>query len=111
MTSGSTTVIETFLRGLCREGCPEIVLMSQAGASEGVRGLLRSRWCTEYRVSFFVGSPLSVADLERVRAAEASMCFVIADFQTENTAAEDQRNIMVAGNLGAVPRMRYHACC
>ena len=48
---------------------------------------------------YFVGSPLDKGDLERVQASKASMIFVIADFQTENTVAEDQSNIIFATGI------------
>ena len=99
VTSGSATVIETFLRSLCRDGCPEIVLMSQAGCSHAVLKMLKEPWTQEFRIKFFVGSPLDKVDMQRVRASESSICFILADFETADTVAEDQRNQMIAASL------------
>ena len=34
---GSASMLESFLQALCREGCPDIVLLSQTACSEAVR--------------------------------------------------------------------------
>ena len=99
VTSGSATVLETFLRALCREGTPEIVLMSQTAQSKSVKHVLKQPWFAPHRIHFFVGSSLQHGDMERVRTSEASMVFILADFETQDTVGEDQRNLLIAANL------------
>jgi len=99
VTAGSVTVLQSFLQALCRDGCPEIVLMSQAACSDAVRDMLKEPWVQHQSIHFFVGSPLNTTDMERVRANEASVSFILADFETADTVAEDQRNMMIAAAL------------
>ena len=101
VTCGSVTVLETFLKGLCRDdnSTPEVVLLSQTPCSEDVRALLKESWAAAMPVSFFLGSALEAKDLKRVGAGRASMVFILADFSTNNTAEEDAGNLMLAVSL------------
>jgi hypothetical protein len=105
VTKGSATVLETFLKVLCASrsalgnDSPEVVLLSQTPCSEPVSKLLKEPWAANLRIHYFIGSPLNKVDMNRVRASEASMIFVIADTETEDTLMEDQRNIMIAASV------------
>ena len=52
VSCGSVTVLETFLKALCRPGCPEIVLLSQTGCSDGVRDLLAGPGANEFSIKY-----------------------------------------------------------
>jgi hypothetical protein len=58
-----------------------------------VKQVLRQPWARSHRIHFFIGSPLQRRDLARVRAGDASMVYVLADFETQDTRGEDQRNV------------------
>jgi len=55
-------------------------------------------WCNQ--VHFFQGSPLKLANLKRVKAASASMVFVVADFTDLDARHQDHSNILIAMTLG-----------
>lgn len=105
VTSGSAIVMETFLKALCASrsnvGCdaPEVVLLSQTARSESLAKMLKQPWASKLQLHFFIGSPVAKEDMDRVHAEEASMVFVIADTETEDTLVEDQRNIMIAASI------------
>jgi len=40
-----------------------------------------------FTIYFFVGTPLKKSDLERVGAGDASMVFILADFQSSSTVS------------------------
>jgi len=50
VSAGSVTVVETFLRALCRDEAPEIVLLSETPISEPVRVLLRQEWTRGFSI-------------------------------------------------------------
>ena len=99
VSCGSATVLETFLRALCRDGCPEIVLLSESECSPQVRAMMKREWTEGYSLNFYVGSPLEANDLVRVQVEKSSMVFIIADFQTGNTVVEDRGNMLMASAL------------
>lgn len=95
---GSSVVMETFLKALCRKGSgtnPDVVIMSQTPISIEVRSMLSKQWAKSFNILFFVGSPLESVDMKRVRCKSASMVFIITDFQTNDTVAEDNNNILL----------------
>mmetsp|Transcript_1266 Transcript_1266/g.1618 ORF Transcript_1266/g.1618 Transcript_1266/m.1618 type:complete len:1377 (+) Transcript_1266:55-4185(+) len=112
VTCGSVTVLETFLRALCRydsqDDIAEVVLMGQSRCSDKVRTMLRSEWAQGFHLTYFIGSPLDPNDLERVRAKDASVSFIIADFHSPDTKMEDAGNALFASALQrSVPNAEY----
>ena len=101
LASGSVTVLETFLRAMCRHDTPDIVMLSQAQCSDPVRKLLKENWARwpQQRIKYFVGDPHDPKALARVRAGDASMTFVLSNFDTDNSVAEDQANLLIAATL------------
>lgn len=61
--------------------------------------MLKSEWAQGFNIYYFIGSPLDPLDLERVKAKEASMTFIISDFDSADTKAEDTSNAMFASAL------------
>ena len=53
-------------------------------------------WASSYSIQIFAGSPLDRADLERVRAGDASMTFILADLYSQDSYTEDLQNILIA---------------
>jgi hypothetical protein len=96
---GSAVVLETFLKALCRKAGggtnPDIVIMSQTAVTSELRDMLSRQWAKSFNILFFVGSPLEASDMKRVRCKSASMVFIITDFQTTDTVAEDNNNILL----------------
>ena len=93
---------------VCGGGLDQIVLLSQAACSDAVRAVLKAPWAAGHRLSYFVGSPLDTGDLERVRCGEASVVFVIADFNSPDTMREDKANLQAASALTAkFPQTQY----
>ena len=52
------------------------------------------------QVHLFQGSPLKLANLKRVKAASASMVFVVADFTDLDARHQDHSNILITMTLG-----------
>jgi hypothetical protein len=70
--------------------------------------VLKAPWAKRHRLHFFVGSPLSRRDLERVKAGDASTVFIIADFNSPETKKEDKANLLAATALVATfPLVQY----
>ena len=70
--------------------------------------MLKAPWAKRHRLHFFVGSPLSRRDLERVKAGDASTLFIIADFNSPETKKEDKANLLAATALVATfPLVQY----
>jgi hypothetical protein len=73
-----------------------------------VRKMLKSEWAQGFKIFYFIGSPLDPLDLERVKASEASMVFIISDFHTTDTKTEDTGNALFASALQrAVPDAQF----
>jgi len=53
-------------------------------------------WASRFSIQIFAGSPLNRADLERVRAGDASMTFILADLYAQDSYTEDMKNILAA---------------
>ena len=109
VNSGKSTVLGTFLEALCRDGtCPEVVLLTEAPISPRHHDVLDQDWLRRFKVHCFLGSPLSDKDLRRVRLSEASMVFVLSDFETENVQSEDRSNLLYAAHLQrAYPKVPF----
>jgi len=112
VTCGSISVLETFMGALCRSDThydtPDIVLMGQTSCSKEVRAMLKCEWAMGYELQYFIGCPLDAEDLMRVRASEASMVFIIADFLTSDTNKEDKENALIAAALQKLnPNVQY----
>jgi hypothetical protein len=91
--------VEDFLRSLCRDnGTPEIVLLAP-GCHKEVLKLLAEPWATKRSIRYFKGDASNVVDLARVRAEEASMTFILADFFTPEPYGEDHNNVLLAAAL------------
>ena len=59
------------------------------------------------RVSYFMGSPMSASDLQRISAQSASMAFVIGSSSATNPDQEDQDNLLRAfGIHKTLPTLR-----
>jgi hypothetical protein len=112
VTCGSQTVLETFMRGLCRNNkyydTPDIVLMGQTSCSAEVKAMLKSEWAMGYTLQYFIGCPLDAKDLIRVKASDASVVFILADFLTTDTKMEDSANSLIAAALQKLaPNVQY----
>jgi len=112
ITCGSLTVLETFMRALCRDDkfyhAPDIVMMGPTACTPEVREMLKSEWAQGFNIQYFLGSPFIESDLIRVRASEASMVFIIADFQATDTKKEDTSNSLMAASFQqSLPKVQY----
>jgi hypothetical protein len=112
VTCGSQAVIETFMRALCRDDkfydTPDIVLMGQTSCSKEVRDMMKCEWTQQFRMQYFLGSPLNENDMKRVRASEASMVFILSDFQAPDTNKEDNANSLIAASVQeTLPSVQY----
>lgn len=65
-------------------------------------------WAQLFNIQYFIGSPLNEIDLIRVKASEASMVFIIADFQANDTQTEDRTNVLFAASVQeTLPNVQY----
>ncbi|CAK0840823.1 unnamed protein product [Prorocentrum cordatum] len=92
------TLLMAFLEELYhksyRNQWPELVVMtSLVNSMEKMRELVDREldWQARQNVHFMVGSPLSLADLERCRCDSATLVFIIADTSGINDPHEDLR--------------------
>jgi hypothetical protein len=97
---------EVFLKSLIRdESTPEVVLLGEY-FSDDVKEMLSESWASG--IQWFTGSCLAESDLNRVLAADTSMVFYIADFNTTDTYSEDYNNILAAAALQKLhPLLQY----
>ena len=52
-----------------------------------------------------MGSPMSFVDLDRVRASEAKMVFILADFNSPYPDEDDEKNILYTASLARICSM------
>ena len=88
----------TALKRNMKQGTPEIVLLAP-GCHKEVLKLLAEPWATKRSIRYFKGDASNVVDLARVRAEEASMTFILADFFTPEPYGEDHNNVLLAAAL------------
>jgi len=97
VSAPTKAAVECFLRMLCRYPgeTPEVVLLGHE-ISDEVKDMCAEPWAVKFNVQFFKGSGLNLDDMNRVKASETSMVFIIADFMTPDVNNEDQNNILTA---------------
>ena len=112
--TGGRQQLEMFVRALCgdlshdfdgRHLAPEVVLMGRSAMSPETQYLIKSMKKEGHVVHYFVGSPMSFADLDRVRASEAKMVFVMADFNSAFPDEDDEKNILYSASLSRMCSM------
>ena len=89
--TGGKVHLEMFVRALCGDSshagdghrAPEVVMMGRSAMSPETQTFIKMMKKEGHVVHYFVGSPMSFIDLDRVRASEAKMVFVMADFNTQ----------------------------
>ena len=85
--AGNTIQVGSFIQALCahvdydsEQQTPEVVILARNHCSDQLAAFIRAENKEGSNIHYFVGSPMSYRDLERVLAAEAKMVFIISNF-------------------------------
>mmetsp|Transcript_22587 Transcript_22587/g.52364 ORF Transcript_22587/g.52364 Transcript_22587/m.52364 type:complete len:1354 (+) Transcript_22587:312-4373(+) len=111
--TGGKVQLEMFVRALCGDSshagdghrAPEVVMMGRSAMSPETQTFIKMMKKEGHVVHYFVGSPMSFIDLDRVRASEAKMVFVMADFNTQFPDEDDEKNILYSASLSRLCSM------